>query len=651
MKANKDMKHRKLACLIIVATLVLPVANAQKGAYTSTNKKAIGLYEKGMQCMYRSDLPCAENNFKQAAGADPKFAEPNIMLGEMFEDKHLDSMACVYYNAAVQANPTFYTMAWYRLGELELRQQHFAAAVEAYKQFLSLDKKNPDKHAEVEKKMKTVAFRQQAYANPVPFNPQNMGAAVNSANDEYLPALTADGQTLVFTRRFPRTGCTTANTDMEEDFYVSVKKNGEWTKAVRMSEPVNTYDNEGAQCISQDGRMMIFTGCNRKDGAGRCDLYICRREGNQWSKPQNLGMPVNTAAWEAQPTFSVDGKTLYFVSNRKGGLGGMDIWKSELVNGQWSQPQNLGAPVNTPGDEKTPFIHFDDRTLYFASDGHVGMGGLDLFMSKLQDDGSWSDPVNVGYPINTEGDESNMIVGADGRTAIYSSDQLGGYGREDLYMFELPETVRPQATTYIKGIVYDKKTKKLLSAAFTIADLTTKTDVVSATSDPVDGSFLLTMPGLHQYALSVSKEGYLFYSQNFEMTAASIDNPYLLEIPLEPIEVGSSITLRNVFFETAKWDLTAASSVELDKVVDLMAKNQSMRVMLEGHTDNVGSDAANQKLSENRAKAVYDYLVKHGVASNRLQYKGYGESKPIADNNTEEGRAQNRRTVFTVLQK
>ena len=651
MKANKDMKHRKLACLIIVATLVLPVANAQKGAYTSTNKKAIGLYEKGMQCMYRSDLPCAENNFKQAAGADPKFAEPNIMLGEMFEDKHLDSMACVYYNAAVQANPTFYTMAWYRLGELELRQQHFAAAVEAYKQFLSLDKKNPDKHAEVEKKMKTVAFRQQAYANPVPFNPQNMGAAVNSANDEYLPALTADGQTLVFTRRFPRTGRTTANTDMEEDFYVSVKKNGEWTKAVRMSEPVNTYDNEGAQCISQDGRMMIFTGCNRKDGAGRCDLYICRREGNQWSKPQNLGMPVNTAAWEAQPTFSVDGKTLYFVSNRKGGLGGMDIWKSELVNGQWSQPQNLGAPVNTPGDEKTPFIHFDDRTLYFASDGHVGMGGLDLFMSKLQDDGSWSDPVNVGYPINTEGDESNMIVGADGRTAIYSSDQLGGYGREDLYMFELPETVRPQATTYIKGIVYDKKTKKLLSAAFTIADLTTKTDVVSATSDPVDGSFLLTMPGLHQYALSVSKEGYLFYSQNFEMTAASIDNPYLLEIPLEPIEVGSSITLRNVFFETAKWDLTAASSVELDKVVDLMAKNQSMRVMLEGHTDNVGSDAANQKLSENRAKAVYDYLVKHGVASNRLQYKGYGESKPIADNNTEEGRAQNRRTVFTVLQK
>ena len=651
MKANKDMKHRKLACLIIVATLVLPVANAQKGAYTSTNKKAVGLYEKGMQCMYRSDLPCAENNFKQAAGADLKFAEPNIMLGEMFEDKHLDSMACVYYNAAVQANPTFYTMAWYRLGELELRQQHFAAAVEAYKQFLSLDKKNPDKHAEVEKKMKTVAFRQQAYANPVPFNPQNMGAAVNSANDEYLPALTADGQTLVFTRRFPRTGRTTANTDMEEDFYVSVKKNGEWTKAVRMSEPVNTYDNEGAQCISQDGRMMIFTGCNRKDGAGRCDLYICRREGNQWSKPQNLGMPVNTAAWEAQPTFSVDGKTLYFVSNRKGGLGGMDIWKSELVNGQWSQPQNLGAPVNTPGDEKTPFIHFDDRTLYFASDGHVGMGGLDLFMSKLQDDGSWSDPVNVGYPINTEGDESNMIVGADGRTAIYSSDQLGGYGREDLYMFELPETVRPQATTYIKGIVYDKKTKKLLSAAFTIADLTTKTDVVSATSDPVDGSFLLTMPGLHQYALSVSKEGYLFYSQNFEMTAASIDNPYLLEIPLEPIEVGSSITLRNVFFETAKWDLTAASSVELDKVVDLMAKNQSMRVMLEGHTDNVGSDAANHKLSENRAKAVYDYLVKHGVASNRLQYKGYGESKPIADNNTEEGRAQNRRTVFTVLQK
>ena len=631
--------------------LSVTAANAQKKAYSSSNKKAVGMYEKGMQCMYRSDLPGAENHFKQAANADPKFAEPNIMLGEMYEDRHLDSVACIYYNAAVKADPTFYTMAWFRIGELELRQQHYDAAVEAYKQFLALDKKNMNKHAEVEKKMNTVAFRQYAYANPVPFNPQNMGVAVNSANDEYLPALTADGQTLVFTRRFPRTGKTTANSPLEEDFYVSVKKNGEWTKAVRMSEPVNTYDNEGAQCISQDGRMMIFTGCNRKDGAGRCDLYICHREGDKWSKPENLGMPVNTAAWEAQPTFSVDGKTLYFVSNRKGGLGGMDIWTSELVDGEWSEPKNLGSPVNTPGDEKTPFIHFDDHSLYFASDGHVGMGGLDLFMSKLQDDGTWSEPVNVGYPINTEGDESNMIVSADGRTAIYSSDQLGGYGKEDLYMFELPEAVRPQATTYIKGIVYDKKSKQRLSADFIIVDLTTKSEVVSASSDPVDGSFLLTMPGLHQYALSVTKEGYLFYSKNFEMTAASLDDPFLLEIPLEPIEVGSSITLRNVFFESAKWDLKEESTVELDKLVMLMKENPRMKVLLEGHTDDVGSDAANQKLSENRAKAVYDYLLKNGVDAVRLQYKGYGESKPIADNTTEDGRAQNRRTVFTVMEK
>lgn len=631
--------------------LSVTAANAQKKVYSSSNKKAVGMYEKGMQCMYRSDLPGAENHFKQAANADPKFAEPNIMLGEMYEDRHLDSVACIYYNAAVKADPTFYTMAWFRIGELELRQQHYDAAVEAYKQFLALDKKNMNKHAEVEKKMNTVAFRQYAYANPVPFNPQNMGVAVNSANDEYLPALTADGQTLVFTRRFPRTGKTTANSPLEEDFYVSVKKNGEWTKAVRMSEPVNTYDNEGAQCISQDGRMMIFTGCNRKDGAGRCDLYICHREGDKWSKPENLGMPVNTAAWEAQPTFSVDGKTLYFVSNRKGGLGGMDIWTSELVDGEWSEPKNLGAPVNTPGDEKTPFIHFDDHSLYFASDGHVGMGGLDLFMSKLQDDGTWSEPVNVGYPINTEGDESNMIVSADGRTAIYSSDQLGGYGKEDLYMFELPEAVRPQATTYIKGIVYDKKSKQRLSADFIIVDLTTKSEVVSASSDPVDGSFLLTMPGLHQYALSVTKEGYLFYSRNFEMTAASLDDPFLLEIPLEPIEVGSSITLRNVFFESAKWDLKEESTVELDKLVMLMKENPRMKVLLEGHTDDVGSDAANQKLSENRAKAVYDYLLKNGVDAVRLQYKGYGESKPIADNTTEDGRAQNRRTVFTVMEK
>lgn len=643
----KDMRWKGI--VVFMAAMVLSMSVIGQRGYSSTNKKAVGLYEKGMQCMYRSDVSGAERHFKQAAEADPKFAEPNVMLGEMYEERHLDSMACEYYYAAVKANPTFYTMAWLRLGDLELRQKHYGQSVEAYRNFLKYDTKNKEKHAEVEKSMKTIDFRQKAYANPVEFKPENMGAAVNSTNDEYLPALTADGQTLVFTRRFPRTGRTTANTDMEEDFYVSVKKDGKWGKAIRMSEPVNSYDNEGAQCISQDGRMMIFTGCNRKDGAGRCDLYICRREGDKWSKPQNLGMPVNTGAWEAQPTFSVDGKTLYFVSNRKGGMGGMDIWKSEYVNGEWSNPENLGAPINTAGNEKTPFIHFDDKTLYFASDGHVGMGGLDLYMSKLQDDGTWTEPVNLGYPINTEGEESNMIVSADGHTAIYSSDQLGGYGREDLYMFELPEAVRPMATTYIKGIVYNKKTKAPLAADFVIVDLTTKEEVVSASSDPVDGSFLLTMPGLHQYALSVAKEGYLFYSKNFEMKAASIDEPYLIDVPLEPIEVGSSITLRNVFFETAKWDLKEESTIELDKLVKLMTGNPSMKVCLEGHTDNVGSDASNQKLSENRAKAVYDYLVNHGVEASRLQYKGYGESKPIADNETEEGRALNRRTVFTVM--
>lgn len=647
------MKHTLKAIALGLLLLIIG-ANAcaqQPKGYSSKDKKAIGLYEKGMQKMYQSDPSGAENFFKQAAKADPTFAEPNIMLGDMYDERHMDVEAIQYYNAAVKANPTFYTLAWLRIGELELKNQHFKEAITAYKQFLALDKANPDRHAEVEKKMKTVEFRQYALAHPVPFKPENMGPNINSANDEYLPAMTTDGQTLVFTRRFPRTGRTTANTDMEEDFYVSTLKDGKWTKAVRMAEPVNSYDNEGAQCISQDGRMMIFTGCNRKDGEGRCDLYICHREGNKWSKPKSLGMPVNTGAWEAQPTFSVDGKTLYFVSNRKGGMGGMDIWTSELVNGEWTTPKNLGAPINTPGDEKTPFIHFDDKTLYFASDGHVGMGGLDLYMSRKQDDGTWSEPVNVGYPINTEGDESNMIVSANGHTAVYSSDQLGGYGREDLYMFDLPKEVRPHATTYIKGIVYDKKTEEKLAADFTITDLTTKTEVVSATSDPVDGSFLMTLPGLHKYALAVTKEGYLFYSKNFEMKASSFDNPFILDIPLEPIEVGSSITLNNVFFETAKWDLKEESTIELNKLVLLMKDNPKMKVLLEGHTDNVGSDASNQTLSEARAKSVYNYLVEHGIEAQRLKYKGYGESQPVADNNTEEGRALNRRTVFTVLEK
>lgn len=522
------MVKKKLLILAFVSML-LPMAQAQ---YTVDNKKAVAEFEKGQQ-MLDMQPDKAMEHFAKALKAEPNFAEVRLTMA-----------------------------AWY------MAHDSLDAAQEQLQTFLRLDKgKHKRWGASAEYDLSCIDFRRHAIANPVPFTPENLGANVNSPDDEYLPTLTADGKTLIFTRYY--------RGPMAEDFFQSRLIDGKWSKAVRMAQPLNSDENEGAGCISQDGRILYFTACGRQDGMGRCDLYISYRKAGGWSTPQNLGPAVNSKEWESQPCLSIDGQTLYFVSNREGGLGGMDIWRSTLVEGRWTTPVNMGPTINTKGDEKSPFISFDDQRLYFSSNGHIGMGGMDLFVCSRTGDTTWSEPRNLGYPINTNGDESSLIVSPDGTTAIFSSDKFGGQGQLDLYSFALPEAVRPEPIEYKDEIT---------------------------------------------------------------------------EVAPE-LKVGESITLENVFFQSGKYTLLDISIVELDKVVELLRKNPTMRIELGGHTDNSGNDASNQKLSEQRAKAVYDYLVRQGIATNRLSYKGYGSSMPVADNATVEGRRQNRRTVFTIIEK
>lgn len=566
------MKIPSALVLTLAVALALP-CHAQR--LTSSNSKALKLFEKGQTALYQSRTTEALRLVEQALQADPAFAEASLLLAEWHLDAGNDGLATRYYRQTVEHHPDFFPLAWFQLGELELKAGHNEAAIDHYKQFLQRDRRYPDRHVAAEHGMACARFRLQALANPVDFQPENLGANVNGPYDEYLPALTADGATLVFTRRGPRRASTTASTAEEEDFYISQLHDGQWSAAQRMAEPVNSNDNEGAQCISRDGRIMIFTACGRPDGAGRCDLYLCTRHGDHWSAPRNMGAPINSAAWESQPSLSYDGNTLYFVSNRQGGQGGMDIWMSQRVEGQWSEPVNLGPTVNTPGDESSPFIHPDNQTLYFASTGHVGMGGSDLFVSRRTHDGTWGTPTNLGYPINTEADESNLIVSADGRTAYFSSDHLGGYGRQDLYRFALPTEVRPQEVVYREA----------------------------------------------------------------------------LDTIVPSLRVGESITLQNIFFETGRYALLETSKVELDRVAELLLRHPTLKVELGGHTDNVGRPESNATLSEQRARAVYDYLVQQGVPAARLSYRGYGQTQPVAPNDTPEGRAANRRTTFTLIEK
>ena len=337
------------------------------------------------------------------------------------------------------------------------------------------------------------------------------------------------------------------------------------------------------------------------------------------------------------------------MSNRKGGYGGMDIWKCYIKDDNtWSEPVNLGSKINTSGNEMSVFIHPDNQTLYFSSNGHPGMGKDDLFLSRTDESGEWGEPQNLGYPINTPGDEWRLVVNAKGDKAYYASDRPGGYGLLDLYVFDLPANEKPQTVTYFKGKVYDALSKLPLGARFELIDLNTGKQVTLSYANNTTGEFLVCLPPNKNYGLNVSKDGYLFYSENFDLSTYKSAEPFQADVPLVSLKPGSKMILKNIFFETAKFNLKDQSKFELNKLIAFLNNNSAIKIEIGGHTDNIGDKKSNQLLSENRAKAVYEYLIAAKIPAERLTYNGYGDRQPIADNKTEVGRAKNRRTEFMI---
>ena len=637
--------HRQNILLVVLALLAVNDAEAQR--YATRSKKAIKQFEEGDKAFNQMRLNDAKASYQKAAEIDPKFINAHIMLGDVYEElKDLESaVAC--YETVNKIDDDYYRSSLRIQAELELKLGRYADAHLHLTKFL--DKKGLDPRAlnKAEQMMVTASYGKEGVLNPVPFEPINLGGNINSEDYEYFPSLTVDGQTLIYTRN-RRVG----PVGFQEDFYLSKLKNGEWLPSINLGPPVNTSSNEGAQAISVDGQHLFFTGCNRKNGEGSCDIYYSKKEGGKWSAAENIGTPVNSSKWESQPSFSSDGRTLYFSSNRPGGQGKSDLWYSKLTpEGRWTPPVNLGDVINTPGFEESPYIHPDNRTLYFASTGHPGYGQKDIFYTKKDESGNWSTPKNLGYPINTWEEEIGLIVDASGSNAYFSSGRDGGHGKLDILSFELYDDARPIPVTYMKGIVKNAVTKRPISARFELIDLQTKEVVARSFSDAKDGGFIVCLPVNRDYALNVSKDGFLFHSEHFELTdMANSNKPFIKNVDMSPIKYGESVILRNIFFETASFELLPTSSAELDKLVGFLGKNVSMRIEIGGHTDNIGKDADNQVLSDKRAESVKSYLVDHGIHPNRLTHKGYGEEKPVADNGTEQGRALNRRTEFTVLE-
>ena len=487
----------------------------------------------------------------------------------------------------------------------------------------------------------------------MPFEPVNLGDSVNSSKNEYWPSLSIDGNVLIFTVLDPVDPSKPIEFgNRQEDFYISVRDSvGQWSKRRNFGSPINTLDNEGAQTVSADGRFMFFTACNRPDGKGMCDIYMSKNINGRWSVPVNLGSPINTQYSEKHPSASSDGRILYFASDRPGGKGGLDIYVSQrFENGEWSVPQNLGGSINTPGDEQSPFIHPDGKTLYFSSEGHNNLGMGDIFMSRLENANVWSPPLNLGYPINTHNNEMGLIVNSTGDIAYYATDRLTGKDL-DIYKFHLYPEARPDPVSYMHGKVFDSLTYISLESKFQLIDLSSGEVIIESNSDPESGSFLVPLPGGKNYALNVSKPGYLFYSDHFFLQGIfERTNPYLKNVPLQRIIPGNKIVLNNIFFEFDKADLKPESEIELQKILDFLTMNPMINIRINGHTDNIGSDTYNAGLSERRSKAVVEWLVDHGVDKSRLLFKGYGSTLPVASNDTEEGRAKNRRTELQVIE-
>lgn len=515
---------------------------------------------------------------------------------------------------------------------------------------------------EAEMIIKKSKFFDRLLNNPVPFDPEPVGG-ISTNQDEYLATISPDAEYFYFTRRqsVQKSGPFGSETVEKELFsYSKQNTSGQYGIGEPLPYPFNESEGEGSPAINLANDLLIFAKVNEiklKDSAAReftypnFDLYYSRFDGEDWSTPQSLGDKINRSdSWESQPSLSSDGRFLFFASDRPGGFGKSDIWMSEQdANGNWKTPVNLGGTINTKGNERSPFLHTDSKTLYFSSSGHDGMGGLDIFYSKMNEKGAWQTPVNIGFPINSENDEVDFFVSLDGTTAYFSSNNIGEKDW-NIYRFALYEEARPHSMVIVKGNVATDD-QEIVNAVVELRD-TASHLIATTTVNENTGKYALATELTTQentnLIVNIKQDGYAY---DTKLVTVCENNHHIVtsDAEVKRIEVGKICDLHDIYFATNSFVLTEKSKRLIDLFVDFLYNNGTVKVEIQGHTDNVGNDNDNLELSDRRAKSVYNYLIEKGIPANRLRYKGYGESKPIADNNTEAGRAQNRRTVFLIL--
>ena len=640
----------RLTFLQFITLLILTVStsHAQNYQLSSNNKKAIKYYNNAESYYKNNNYPKAIEFLTKSLKHDNKFIEAWLLLGDSYTEVDSTLKAITSYETAVSTDSTFFPHVYYLLGNLNYEAGQYKESVYYYS-LLKYPNVSQELLLKTYEKMLISGIAANIKENPVSVLIKNLGNPINTKNDEYINYTNSDKDYMMFTQRTKLPTASGVNHTYKENLMYSNRNDSLWEKPSFVDLEWKDDLNMGSLNLSTDGRRMYFTGCYWPIGQGSCDLYASHKSGLNWLRPYNLGDDINSSSWESQPIISSDSKKLFFASKRAGGKGGSDIWMSvKLNNNEWSPPINLGDSINTPKDEMTPFLHADGNTLLFASNGHPGLGGYDLFISRKDELGRWSLAKNIGYPTNSKDNEINIFTSIDGTKSWISSDRNSGQGGMDIYSFDNYDDILPKKIMYVEGTIVDKTTRRPLKAEIQITNLSTSEIINTTISDSITGSFLLVIfPGI-DYAFNISKQGYLFLSENINLKDSIGEESVKKQFELSPFAKGSQFIMNNVFFGFNEYELLPASFIELDKLLEILELNPSVKIEIIGHTDNIGNDDYNMKLSIKRAGAVCNYLIENDINSKRLFPVGMGSSLPVASNNSEQGRAKNRRTGIII---
>jgi len=677
-----------LVCLLIIQTCAFKLY-AQNVEFDKTNfptqskelkeaqkniKKGDEYYKAGRGMYF-----LALEFYSKAHKFNPNNALLNYKIGNCYLNTIQKIVSISYFEKALELNPNVSPEINYSLGRAYHLNNEFDKAITKYteyKQSLS-PLRMVAIGKEIDKKIHECNLAKELINKPVNVTIENLGDIVNSIYPDYSPIVSADGSMMIFTsRRDNTTGGKTSNVDFKyyEDIYISYNNDGIWSAPENPSKSLNTDAHDATVGLSPDGQKLFLY---NSDNGG--DIYQCNLEGNDWSKPQSLGKTINTKFHESSASFSYDGRTIYFVSDREGGYGGGDIYMSKLdEKGKWGEAVTLGSGINTPYNEAGVFMHPDGKTLYFSSEGHKTIGGYDIFKT-VYEDGKWSEPENLGYPINTPDDDVFFSMTANGEHGYYSSEKTDGLGGQDIYMvtfsFDKPlvnsnednsiahraygsatsesvESVGASSSelTLIRGRVLDENSNPI-KASIEVTDNEKNEVIANFESNSATGKYLVSLPSGRNYGMVVKSENYLFHSENFNIPKESSYNEIEKDIKLNKVEAGSKIVLNNIFFDYGKATLKPESTTEIDRIIEVMTMNPTLKIEIGGHTDNVSSYDFNMKLSKNRARAVVYYLISRGMPHSRMTFVGYGFSQPVASNATEAGRMLNRRVEFKIISK